>query len=83
MLPYYVVHTLELRYNEPDGVSYHQPVDYLLSVLFMRRSEETSKLRGTGLCEANSPVTGEFPAERASNPQNVSIWWRHHECRVI
>ena len=23
-------------------------------------------------------VTGEFPAQRASNTENVSIWWRHH-----
>ena len=22
--------------------------------------------------------TGEFPAQRASNAKNVSIWWRHH-----
>ena len=27
----------------------------------------------------NSPVTGEFPAQRVSNAENVSIWWRHHE----
>ena len=26
------------------------------------------------LCEGNSPLTGEFPSQRASN---VSIWWRH------
>ena len=37
-----------------------------------------SKLHITGLCEGNSPVTGEFPAQRASNAENVSIWWRHH-----
>ena len=37
-----------------------------------------SKLRVTGLCEGNSPVTGEFPAQRASNAEHVSIWWRHH-----
>ena len=23
--------------------------------------------------------TGEFPAQRASNAENVSIWWRYHE----
>ena len=23
-------------------------------------------------------VTGEFPAHRASNAENVSTWWRHH-----
>ena len=38
-----------------------------------------SKLRVTGFCEGNSPVTGEFPAQRASNAENVSIWWRHHD----
>ena len=27
----------------------------------------------------NSQVTGEFPAQMASNAENVSIWWRHHE----
>ena len=29
------------------------------------------------LC-GNSPVTGELPAQRASNAKIVSIWWRHH-----
>ena len=46
--------------------------------LFKRRSKKTSKLRVTGLCEGNSPETGEFPAQMASNAENVSIWWRHH-----
>ena len=43
------------------------------------RSKKTSKLCVTGLCEGNSPVTGEFLAQRASNAENVSIWWRLHE----
>ena len=38
---------------------------------------KTSKLRVTGLCAGNSPVTGEFPAQMASNAENVPIWWRH------
>ena len=36
------------------------------------------KLRVTGLCDGNSPMTGEFPTQRAGNAENVSIWWRHH-----
>ena len=24
-------------------------------------------------------VRGEFPAQMASNAENVSIWWRHHD----
>ena len=60
------------------GVSYHQPHDCLLNCLFRRKSKKTSKLRVTGLCEGNSPLTGEFPAQMASNAENVPIWWRHH-----
>ena len=48
------------------------------SVLFGRRSRKTSKLRVTGLCEGNSPVTGELPTQMASNAEDVSLWWRHH-----
>ena len=50
----------------------------LLNRLYRRRWKKTSKLRVTGLCEGNSPVTGEFPTQMASNAENVSIWWRHH-----
>ena len=46
--------------------------------LFGHRSKKTSKLRVTGLCVGNSPGTGEFPAQKASYAENVSIWWRHH-----
>ena len=66
------------RHNGRDGVSNHQPRYYLLNCSFRRRSKKTSKLRVTGLCAGNSPVTGEFPAQRASNAENVSIWWRYH-----
>ena len=69
---------LHWRHNERDGASNHQPHDCLLNRLFRCRSKKTSKLRVTGLCAGNSPVTGEFPAQMASNAENVSIWWRHH-----
>ena len=75
----YVARTLRWRHNELDGVSNHQHHDYLLNRLFGHRSKKTSKLRVTGLCARNSPGTGEFPAQMASNAENVSIWWRHHE----
>ena len=66
------------RQNGHDGVSNHQPHDCLLNRPCRRRSKKTSKLRVTGLCMGNSPGTGEFPAQMASNAENVSIWWRHH-----
>ena len=65
------------RHNGHDGVSNHQPHDCLNNRVFRRRSKVTSKFRVTGLCEGNSPVPGEFPAQKASNAQTVSTWWRH------
>ena len=69
---------LQWRHNGHDSVSNHQHHDCLLNRLYRRRSKKTSKLRVTGLCAGNSPGTGEFPAQMASNTENVSIWWRHH-----
>ena len=71
-------HTLRWRHNGRDSVSNHQPHDCLLNRLFRRRSKKTSKLRVTGLCAGNSPGTGEFPTQMASDAENFSIWWRHH-----
>ena len=59
-------------------VSNHQIHECLLNRPSRRRSKKTSKLRVTGLCAGNSTETGEFPAQLASNAENVSIWWRHH-----
>ena len=75
--------TLRWRHNGRSSVSNHQPYDYLLNRLFRRRSKKTSKLRVTGLCVGNSTGTGEFPGQMASNAENVSIWWCHHELKSI
>ena len=69
---------LRWHHNKHDGISNHQPHNCLLNCLFRRRSKKTSKLRVSRLCEGNSLVTGEFPAQRSSNAENVSIWWCHH-----
>ena len=71
--------TLEWRQNGHDGVSNYQPNDCLLNNLCRHRSKKTFKLRVTGLCEGNSLVTGEFPAQGVSNAENIFIWWRHHD----
>ena len=57
-----VYHSLQWRHNGRDGVSGHQPHDCLLNRLFKQTSKKTLKLRVTGLCVGNSPVTDEFPA---------------------
>ena len=70
--------SLQWRHNGRDAVSNYLPHECLLNRLFRRRSKKTSKLRVTGLCARNWPMTGELPAQMASNADNVSIWWRHH-----
>ena len=69
--------SLQWRHNEHNGKLNHRRLDGLHN-RFRRRSKK-AKLRVTGLCEGNSPVTGEFPSQRVSNAENVSIWWRHRE----
>ena len=67
--------TLQWRHNERDGISNHPWLDCLFNLLFRCRSKKTSNLWVTGLCEGKSPVTGEFPTQRASVAENASIWW--------
>ena len=75
--------SLQWRHNGPHGVPNHQPRHCLPNRLFGRRSKKTSKLRATGLCAGNSALTGEFPAQMASNAENDYIWSRHHVfCRI-
>ena len=69
---------LQWRHNECDDVSNHGRHDCLFNRWFRRRSNKTSKLRVTGLCEGNSPVAVDFPVQMASTVENVSIWLRHH-----
>ena len=45
----------------------------LLNRLFRRKSKKISKLRVTGLCAGNSPVSGEFAAKRASKKEMFHI----------
>ena len=75
---HYFVTSLQWRHNEHDGVSNHQPNNCLLNRLFRCSSKKTSKLCFTGLFVWNLPMTGEFPAQRASKAEDVSIWWHHH-----
>ena len=49
--------SLQWRHNGHDSISNHQPHDCLLNRLYRHRSKKTSKLRVTGLCAGNSPVS--------------------------
>ena len=74
-----LVITLQWYHNAYNGISNHQPRDCLLIHFFRYRSKKTSKLHVTGLCAWNSPVTGEFASQRASDKENISIWWHHRD----
>ena len=64
-----IITPLQWRYNELDGVSNHRHLHCLLNCWFRRRPKKTLKLRLAGLCAGNSPVTGEFFAQKASNAE--------------
>ena len=70
--------SLQWRHKDRDGISNHQRLDCFLHHLLRHRSKKTSKLCVTGPCEGNVLVTSEFPSQRASNVEKVSIWWCHH-----
>ena len=58
----------------------HRRLGSLFSRLFRHRSNKTSNLRVTGLCHGTSPVTGEFPWQRASILRGKCFhWWSYHD----
>ena len=69
---------LQWCHNELYGVSNHRHLDCLLNRLFRRRSRKTSNSASLAFVRGihRWPVTGEFTAQRASNAENVPIWWR-------
>ena len=53
-------------------------ISFFIQPFVQAQIKNPSKLRVTGLCKGNSPVTSKFPAQRASNAENIFIWWCHH-----
>ena len=69
--------SLQWRHNDHDGISNHHPHGCLLNRLLIQThiKENNKAPRHWPLC---GEFTGEFLPQRASNAENVSIWWRHH-----
>ena len=85
---FYCNNTFEWRHNELDGVSNHQAHDCLRNRLSRRRSEKTSKLRVTGLCAENLPVTGvnsthRGPVTRKMFPFDDVIMKNNHLTNIV
>ena len=58
--------------------SLKSPAFRLFAEPFVQAQIKKIKAPHHWLCAGNSPETDEFPAQRASNAENVSILWRHH-----
>ena len=81
----YLLSALLGQHNGCDRVSNHQGGRGVASRLFTEwfvqvQIKENIKalICVTGLCEGNSPVTGEFPSQRVRDVENFSIWWHNH-----
>ena len=70
--------SLQLRHNEHQGISNHQLHGRLLNHLFKVLIKENITAMHHWPLWGNSLVISEFPTQRASNTENVSIWWHHH-----
>ena len=75
------LYPLQWRNNEFSGIT--NVSIFYSTVCSGADQRKHQKVCVTGLCEGNSPVTGEFPTQRASNVENVSIWWLHHEWKLL
>ena len=49
-----------------------------LTIVFSTVYLDTDQRKNQSSASLAFPGTGEFPAQMASNAENVSIWWRHH-----
>ena len=53
-------------------------IQLFVSQLMLTHTKEALKSALLAFCAWNSLVTSEFPAQRTSNTEKASIWWRHH-----
>ena len=53
---------------------------FVLSTVYSGTDERKHQSSASlAFVRGNSPVTDEFPAQMASNMENASIWWCHHD----
>ena len=71
--------TLQWRHNDHDGISNHQPRRLFTQPSIQTQIKENIKAPCHWPLCGEFTGTGEFPTQRVSYAENVSIWWRHHE----
>ena len=81
-LSFSVVHLLAVTLTDIKMTSYWarwrltSTASRLFTQSFIQGADQ--KIHQSSASLAFVPGTGEFPAQRASSAENVSIWWRHH-----
>ena len=69
--------SLQWRNNELDGVSNYQRLDCCLLNHSLVEVQINENIKAPLHWTFWGEFTSEFPTQRASNAENVSIWWRH------
>ena len=83
------LHICSWQYSSPSPVHYSEGIISVMasqitsltivySIIYRGADQRKHQSSASRPLWGNSPVTGEFPAQRASNTENVSIWWCHH-----
>ena len=67
------LHTLQKRRGVPNHRQHEWPSK---SLFWLTWKNQSSAL--LTLCDGNSPLTGRFPSQTASNPESVSVSWRYY-----
>ena len=78
--PWYWPSSVPIHYNDVKVNAMASQITSLTSVysIVYSGAENIKAPRHWPLC-GESPGTGEFPAQIASNAENVSIWWLNHD----
>ena len=64
--------------NDRRDIWNYRSTECLFNSLFRLTTKKHQRSASLSLCQGNPPVTGGFPAQRDSNAENISIWWRHN-----
>ena len=75
--------SLQWRHNGRDGVLNQQPSLTIVYSNVYSGADQRKHQSSASLAFVNSLVTGEFPAQKASNAEDASIWLRYHGFELI
>ena len=72
------VESITVMSHEHHAISDHQPPKCMFNSLCRLTSKKHQRSTLLALCEGNPLATSGFPSQCMSNPESVSILWRHY-----